>query len=108
MNSRFAKYMKLLRQQDVDGDAIRQAKDELHKTFASLTHEEQKFANIFLHDIQSGDVEPEDGKMFRDYITEYITRAKDDQIHRMAVLLGLDEGKLRSMMDAKIHGCEYQ
>lgn len=102
MNSRFAKYMKLLRQQDVDGDAIRQAKDELHKTFASLTHEEQKFANIFLHDIQSGDVEPEDGKMFRDYITEYITRAKDDQIHRMAVLLGLDEGKLRSMMDAKI------
>lgn len=102
MNSRFAKYMKLLRQQDADVDAIRQAKDELHKTFASLTHEEQKFANIFLHDIQSGDVEPEDGKMFRDYITEYITKAKDDQIHRMAVLLGLDEGKLRSMMDAKI------
>ena len=47
-------------------------------------------------------MEPEDGQMFRDYITEYITRAKDDQIHRMAVLLGLDEGKLRSMMDAKI------
>lgn len=102
MNSRFAKYMKLLRQQSADADAIQQAKDELHKTFASLTHEEQKFANIFLHDIQSGDVEPEDGKMFRDYITEYITKAKDDQIHRMAVLLGLDEGKLRSMMDAKI------
>ncbi|MBD5457209.1 MAG: HsdR family type I site-specific deoxyribonuclease [Lachnospiraceae bacterium] len=102
MNSRFAKYMKLMRQQGVGVDVIQQAKDELHKTFASLTVEEQKFANIFLHDIQSGDVEPEDGKMFRDYITEYMTRAKDDQIHRMAVLLGLDEDKLRSMMDVKI------
>lgn len=102
MNSRFAKYMKLMRQQGVDADAIQQAKDELHKTFASLTVEEQKFANIFLHDIQSGDVEPDDGKTFRDYITEYMTRAKNDQIHRMAVLLGLDEDKLRSMMDTQI------
>lgn len=102
MNSRFVKYMKLIRQQGVGADAIQQAKDELHKTFASLTVEEQKFANIFLHDIQSGDVEPEDGKTFRDYVTEYMTRAKDDQIHQVSVSLGLDEDKLRSMMNAKI------
>ena len=98
MNSRFEKYMKLLHQQGASADMISQAKDELHKTFASLSQEEQKFANIFLHDIQSGDVVPEDGKTFRDYITEYMARAKDDQIHRMAVLLGLDEDKLRAMM----------
>lgn len=102
MNSRFAKYVKLLHQQCASADAIRQAEDGLHKTFASLTKEEQKFANIFLHDIQSGDIEPEDGKTFRDYITEYLTRAKDDQIHHIAVLLGLDEAKLRAMMDVRI------
>lgn len=102
MNSRFEKYMKLLHQQGIRADAVQQAEDELHKTFASLTKEEQKFANIFLHDIQSGDVKLEEGKTFRDYITEYLAKAKDDQIHRIAVLMGLDEDKLRTMMDIRI------
>ncbi len=102
MNSKFEKFLKLLHQQGENAEVIKQAEDELHKTFASLTQEEQKFANIFLHDIQSGDVEPEDGKTFRDYITEYMSRAKDDQIHRLAVVLGLDEGKFRTMMEARI------
>lgn len=102
MNSRFEKYLKLLHQQGASADVIEQAEDELHKTFASLTQEEQKFANIFLHDIQSGDVEPKDGKTFRDYITEYISKAKDDQIHRVAVILGLEESKLRAMMSIHI------
>lgn len=102
MNSRFEKYLKLLHQQGANAEVIKQAEVELHKTFASLTQEEQKFANIFLHDIQSYDVEPEAGKTFRDYITEYMSTAKDDQIHRLAVLLGLDEGKLRAMMEVRI------
>ena len=102
MNSRFEKYLKLLYQQGASAEVIKQAEEELHKTFASLTQEEQKFANIFLHDIQSGDVKPEDGKTFRDYITEYLSRAKDDQIHRLAIVLGLDEEKLRAMMDMRI------
>ncbi|CAK7087513.1 MAG: hypothetical protein ENTB_04240 [Enterocloster aldenensis] len=63
-----------------------------------MSREEQKFANIFLHDIQSGDIVPEEGKTFRDYVTEYLSRAKDDQVHRVAVVLGLDEEKLRAMM----------
>ena len=79
MNSRFEKYLKLLHQQGTSNDALKQAEDELHKTFSTLSREEQKFANIFLHDIQSGDIEPEDGKTFRDYITEYLSKAKDDQ-----------------------------
>lgn len=99
MNSRFEKYLKLLHQEGTNSDALQQAEDELHKTFASLSQEEQKFANIFLHDIQSGDIEPEEGKTFRDYITEYLAKAKNDQIHRMAVVLGLDEDKLRTLME---------
>ena len=98
MNSRFEKYLKILHQQGTNTSAMERAKDELHKTFATLSLEEQKYANIFLHDIQSGDIEPEEGKTFRDYITEYLSKAKDDQIHRVAVVLGLDEGKLRAMM----------
>lgn len=68
MNSRFVKYIKLLHQDQASQEELRKAEDELHKTFATLSQEEQKYANIFLHDIQSGDVQPVEGMTFRDYI----------------------------------------
>lgn len=40
--------------------------------------------------------------MCREYISEYITRSKDDRIHRLAGLLGLDEDKLRELMDQRV------
>lgn len=103
MNSRFDKYLKLIRQEGSSEESIEQAKAELHKTFAALTQEEQKYANIFLHDIERGDVIAEDGKTLRDYITEYQFRAKDDQIHRFATIFGLDEDKLRNMMGLNLN-----
>lgn len=98
MNSRFDKYMKMIRQDDVSEEAIEQSLNELHKTFATLSQEEQKYAAIFLHDIQRGDLVIEDSKTFRDYITEYQYKAKNDQIYRFASVFGLDEKKLRNMM----------
>ena len=100
MNMRFEKYKKLLLQGN--SDAVRAAEDELHKTFATLSQEDQKFANIFLHDIQRGDFVPEDGRTLRDYITEYRTRAKNDQIHRCASIFGIDEEKLRMLMSSGV------
>ncbi len=98
MNSRFKKYLKLLHQDAVSKELVQQALDELYKTFATLSQEEQKYANIFLHDVQRGDVVGTDGKTLRDYITEYQYKAKDDQIHRFASAFGLDEEKLRVMI----------
>lgn len=103
MNSRFDKYLKLLQADDVSAEELKRAEDELHKTFATLTQEEQKYANIFLHDIQSGDIEVTPGKTFRDYVTDYCSQAKNDQIHRFAVdILGIDETMLRNMMKQSI------
>lgn len=99
MNSRFEKYLKLLHSHGTDADELQKAEDELHKTFATLSQEEQKFANIFLHDIQSGDVVVIPGKTFKEYVLEYVSKAKDDQIHRVAeYALGLDEQLLRNLM----------
>ncbi len=103
MNSRFEKYLKLICQDGSAEELIQQAKAELHKTFAALSREEQKYANIFLHDIERGDIVVEDGKTFRDYITEYQCRAKDDQIHRFASVFGLDEEKLRNLMNLNLN-----
>ncbi len=99
MNSRFAKYIKLLHGACKEG--IEKADTELHKTFAMLTQEEQKYANIFLHDIQRGDVEIVEGKTLRDYINDYLLKAKNDQIHSVSFYLGVDEDKLKNIMSLK-------
>ena len=98
MNSRFSKYLKALQ----DGTETAAVLDELHKSFATLTQEEQKYANIFLHDVQNGDVVVDEGKTLRDYITEYMTSAKNDQIHRFAEALGADETMLRDFMQLRV------
>lgn len=103
MNSRFEKYLKLLNLEGASAEAVEQAETELHKTFATLSQEEQKYANIFLHDIQRGDVAITEGKTLRDYVTEYLSKAKDDQIHRVAVALGVDELKLRTIMSLRLN-----
>lgn len=98
MNSRFIKYLKLINQNGAAAEAIEEAKMELHKTFAALSQEEQKYANIFLHDIERGEVIAAEDKTFRDYIVEYRCKAKDDQIYRFACYFGLNEEKLRALM----------
>lgn len=102
MNSRFEKYLKTLKKEDLDSEHIQQTLDELHKSFASLTQEEQKFANIFIHDVQSGNASIESGKTFREYITEYQFKAKNAEIHQISQVFGLDEVKLRNMMNSGV------
>ncbi|MBE9487917.1 MAG: type I restriction endonuclease subunit R [Bacteroidetes bacterium] len=105
MNSRFDKYFKLLQSDEATEENLNKALTELHKTFASLSQEEQRYANIFLHDIQRGDIVVDLNKSLRDYITEYQTKAKNDQIHRFALSTGIDETKLRRFMN--LHVTEY-
>jgi type I restriction enzyme R subunit len=101
MNSRFEKYLKELKG-DVDCEQLQLTLDELHKSFATLTQEEQKYANIFIHDVQSGVISIESGKTFREYITEYLFNAKNDQIFRISKALSIEESKLRDMMDSGV------
>ena len=98
MNSRFNKYLKALQ----GGTEVAAVLEELHRSFAALTREEQKYANIFLHDVQNGDTVVDEGKTLRDYITEYMASAKNDQIHRFAQALDADEAMLRDFMRLRV------
>jgi type I restriction enzyme R subunit len=100
MNSRFNKYLKTITQ----GDAIEVEKtlNELHKSFATLTQEEQKYANIFLHDIQNGDIQVDENKTFKEYITQYQANAKNSQITALIQLFGLDGTKLQEMINSAV------
>lgn len=101
MNSRFTKYLKALYEGE-KAVSVEQALNELHKSFAALTHDEQKIANIFLHDVQRGDVKLIEGKTFRDYITEYQFKAKEDEIYEIVTSFGLDEPMLRKILSAYV------
>ena len=104
MNSKFNKYLKALAQPDVSKEEVAKIKDELHKTFATLSVEEQKYANLILHDIDSGDFKLNvNEKSFRDCITEYISNAKNDQIHKLSMALGLNETLLREAVALKLN-----
>lgn len=98
MNSRFDKYLKLLQSDEATDNIKDKALADLHKTFATLTQEEQKYANIFLHDVQRGDVVVKESKSLRDYITEYQENAKNDQIRKFANAIGVNESLLRDFM----------
>lgn len=103
MNSRFDKYIKLLRTEGASSEEIERAMNELHRTFATLSQEEQKYANIFLHDIERGDVEIVSGKTLRDYINEYGFNLKQQQIKDLCWFLGLDETLLLNLMDLNLN-----
>lgn len=103
MNSRFEKYIKLVNSSDISEEELEDTLNDLHRTFATLMQEEQKYANMFLHDVQRGDAKLSEGKTFRDYITEYQHKANEDEIHRCAYNFGLDEDKLRDMMSLRLN-----
>ena len=97
MNSRFHKYYKL-----VNGEADEETKsamlNELHKSFATLTQEEQKYAHMVIHDIQNSTLEYEENKTIMDYISSYVSKAKNDEIQDFAEVIGVNENALRRFL----------
>lgn len=98
LNSRFKKYIQSIEK----SENIETVEKELHKSFATLPQEEQKFANVILNDIQRGTLKAEDGKTFRDYIAEYMDRDQGDQIQSIVDALGVDKQKLKSLLLLKL------
>ncbi len=102
MNSRFEKYRLILEQKNVDEKEKEQILNDLHKSFATLSPEEQKYAIFVLHEFESGRIQMVPGKTFRDHITECQTQAKMEQFHRISSALGLDEKLLVEIMKGKV------
>lgn len=97
MNSRFDKYLKELNNYQ-DPASIETTLNELHKSFASLTQIEQKYAKLFLHDLQRGDAKLIEGHTFRDYINTYKDSAENAQLNAVVDALGLNKGLLMALM----------
>ncbi|WP_231518963.1 type I restriction endonuclease subunit R [Alteromonas stellipolaris] len=101
MNSRFDKYLKELNQHK-DPASIELTLNELHKSFSSLTQAEQKYAKLFLNDLQRGDAKTIKGNSFIDYINTYKESAENVQLNSLVDKLGVDKKLLMELMNKNI------
>ena len=101
INSRFGRYMHIFNTEGSKSESARQAREDLHKAFASLSAIEQKYAYVMLSDFQKGKPVPE-GKTFREMLVEYQGKAESDQIHIIAEALGVDEEMLRELVRRRV------
>ena len=73
-------------------------REELHRSFASLSQQDQRYAELILHDVERGDIALEEGMTLRDCITAYARKAENAQIQRVVDALGLNGKLLANMM----------
>ncbi len=100
MNSRFEKYLK-----ELDGDdpvAKEAALAELHRSFASLSQQNQRYAELLLNDFLRGDVAIRPGYTFRDYLTEYQAGVRQKKIRNVVDFLGVDEELLKDFVSTRV------
>ena len=96
MNTRFEKWLKT-----IGGIEEAAALEELHHSFATLSKEDQKFAELFLHDVQSGDIKLDPNLTLSDYITTYKQKDANDKVLKVIKGLGLDGDLLRALLARK-------
>lgn len=101
LDSQFKKYVKIIQEDGKDGTLAEKIYQEIHKNFATLSQEEQRFAEMIIYDIQNGNLFVDGNKTFRDYLNEYQIRIKNDQIHKFAITLGYNEELLRELVYAR-------
>lgn len=102
MNSRFEKYIKSL-EDGTSKENIESLLKELHQSFSMLPQEQQKYANILLRDIQSGNIKLSPEKTFKDYIFSMLKKVEENKIKRLVHILGLSEDLLRYLMKKEVN-----
>lgn len=101
LNANFKKYMRL-KEHNGNPDEIERILNDLHRFFATLSKEQQKYANIVLYDLQNGDLVVREDNEFTDYITEYQFKKEMDQLNYLAETFGLDKVLLHNMMNLRL------
>lgn len=96
MNHHFEKYCVALSRWEATGTLL----ENLHKTFANLNQDDQRYASIIITDIQSGKllIDEWESKSFRDFITEYKKEKEDKNIAKLLEIFWVDEKLLKELI----------
>ena len=92
LNANFDRYVRSMG--GGDPEERRRVKNDLHRFFATLTSEQQRYANMVINDLENGELVVEAGKDFMDYIVGYQERTESDNIMNLQEAFDLDEKHL--------------
>lgn len=95
MEQNFTKYLREIQLYGCDGESARQVLDVLRRYFSSLSQEDQKLANIIIHDIQNGELRVDKDEKFIDILNRYRSNKRDKAITAFCQKWFLPEGKFR-------------
>lgn len=102
MNENFTKWLKALSSGAATEEELESLRNNLHRSFASLSQEDQRYAEMFLRDIERGEADVEEGKTLRDYITSYASRAKTNQVKQLVDALGVDAESITRFLEVEV------
>ena len=103
IDSKFQKFIKNLYTEGPGSELTKAALEELCKTFATLSQNDQRTALIILHDIQSGDLHLDKGKTIYDYIAEYQISELKKQIMNLSEATGINASQLINLMSQDVN-----
>lgn len=98
MNAHFQKFLRDLNRGDEQ--AINATLEMLHRSFASLSQEDQRIADIFLNDVQRGETTITADRTFQDYLNDYKIAARNKKIENIVSIIGVDRDKLVALIDS--------
>ena len=101
LNSKFTKYVRA-REEGVPADELQAVLEEVHRSFARLSRDDQIFANLWLHDVTAGEASLVEGKTVEDYINDYKQAHQERQIDLLVTALGVDAAQVRALLTAHI------
>lgn len=97
MEARFNAFITAI-QKYKDPETVARFQQELSRSFAELSQEDQEVAAVIVSDLQSGRLVVSEGESFRSILISYKIAKTHDQIHNVAESMGLDESLLRQIM----------
>ena len=98
LNSTFKRFVHVLHRGDASRQEVEALRKELQRSFSSLSQDEQRHAEVFLRDVESGKRAVESGKTMRDYLTEMLRTELDQKIDWVADVTGVDRGLLTQLV----------
>lgn len=100
MDSLFSRYL-TIKQTTADETQTKEALAKVSNMFALLSQEDQRFANMFIWDVESGKLVPDRSKSISEYIADYKYKDLNNKIHRFSEAFGIDEDILKQMVQNK-------
>lgn len=99
INSKFVRFVQRLYNDGPLSELTKNALQDLHRSFASLSQKDQRTAMVIINDIKCGVLRLSVGKTIYDYIAEYQVKELKEQVLTIADATGLNASQLINIMN---------